>query len=230
MGNEIAIRKECADLESIVQQCSLAALADYGQFQKTFAMAAGIRRLKDLITDDMMKDIMPLQGSSLGFRTDKDKDGGYSMPVVKECLIEAVLRGLQPVGNQFNIVSGRCYTTKEGFTHLMKTLPGLTDLKLTFGVPKMQQGGATVDAAATWKYNGAADSLTRELAIRVNAGMGADAVLGKAERKIRAAVYAQITGTVLSDGDAEQEPINVTPSRPQSEQGKTSSLNDELEG
>jgi len=226
--NEIAIRKECNELENIVQQCSLAALADYGQFQKTFAMAAGIRQLKNLITDEMMKDIMPLQGSSLGFRTDKDSSGGYPLPVVRECLIEAVLRGLQPVGNQFNIISGRCYTTKEGFTHLLKTLQGLSDLKLSFGIPKMQQGGATVDAAATWKYNGAADSLTRELAIRVNAGMGADAVLGKAERKIRAAVYAQITGTVLSDGDADQEPINVTPPKPQSEQGKVSSLNDEV--
>jgi len=225
--NEIAIRK-CAELENVVKQCSLAALADYGQFQKTFAMAAGIRKLKDMITDDMMKDIMPLQGSSLGFRTDKDKDGGYSMPVVKECLIEAVLRGLQPVGNQFNIVSARCYTTKEGFTHLMKTLPGLTDLKLTFGVPSMQQGGATVEASATWKYQGVADSLTRSLGIRVNAGMGADAVIGKAERKIRAAVYAQVTGTVLSDGEAEQEPINITPPKPQSEQGKVSSLNDEI--
>lgn len=226
--NEIAIRKECADLENIVQQCSLAALADYGQFQKTFAMAAGIRQLKALITDEMMKDIMPLQGTSLGFRTDKDGSGGYTMPIVRECLIEAVLRGLQPVGNQFNIISGRCYTTKEGFTHLLKTLPGLSDLKLTFGVPQMQQGGATVEGSAAWKYNGNPDSMNRQFAIRLNSGMGADGAIGKAERKLRAAVYAQITGTVLSDGEADQEPINITPQKPQSEQGKVSSLNDEV--
>jgi acetylornithine deacetylase/succinyl-diaminopimelate desuccinylase-like protein len=226
--NEIAIRKECNELENIVQQCSLAALADYGQFQKTFAMAAGIRQLKNLITDEMMKDIMPLQGSSLGFRTDKDSSGGYPLPVVRECLIEAVLRGLQPVGNQFNIISGRCYTTKEGFTHLLKTLQGLSDLKLTFGVPQMQQGGATVEGSASWKFNGNPDSITRQFAIRLNSGMGADGAIGKAERKLRAAVYAQITGTVLSDGEADQEPINVTPPKPQSEQGKVSSLNDEV--
>lgn len=226
--NEIAIRKECADLENIVQQCSLAALADYGQFQKTFAMAAGIRKLKELITDEMMKDIMPLQGSSLGFRTDADKEGGYKMPVVRECLIEAVLRGLQPVGNQFNIISGRCYTTKEGFTHLLKTLPGLSDLKITLGVPQMQQGGAIVEASASWKYHGNPDSMSRQFAIRLNTGMGADGAVGKAERKLRAAVYAQITGTVLSDGEADQEPINITPQKQQSEQGKVSSLNDEV--
>ena len=190
-------------LERITTDHSLAALGAMGQFKKAFLVAQGISSLRAALSDEVMAPIMELQNTALGFRTDKPE--GYPLKLVKEAIIEATIRGLQPVGNQFNIIAGRCYVTKEGFTHLMKTLPGLTDLKLFPGVPSMSQGGAIVKYRATWKYNGQDDNIDRELPIRLNSGMGADGALGKAERKIRAAIYGQITCTTMSDGQADDD-------------------------
>ena len=50
------------------------------------------------------------------------------------------------------------------------------------------------------------------MAIRVNKGMGADAIVGKLTRKARAWLYTTITGQDAGDGDAEDDtPIDVTP-------------------
>jgi hypothetical protein len=68
---------------------------------------------------------MALQGSNLGFKTDKDKTGGYSEAEVKTCLIDAVLLGLQPTGNEFNIIASQMYPTGVGFGALIKTTPRL---------------------------------------------------------------------------------------------------------
>ncbi len=218
--NEMALIPipETNDLEAVVKQCNLAALNEHGQFQKAFMMAAGIQRLRQMINPDMMKSIVALQGTSLGFKTDKDSNGGYDEKTVKDCMIEAVLRGVQPVGNQFNIIASRCYVTKEGFTHLLKNLPGLSKLNLKFGVPKTQQGGAIVEASANWIFNGQEDSYgPREFAIKTNKYMGADAILGKCERKLRKAIYEQITGVQMIDGDVSDIPVTtVTPESKQS--------------
>ncbi|MFK5282891.1 hypothetical protein ACI3PL_25325, partial [Lacticaseibacillus paracasei] len=69
---------------------------------------------------------MALQGNRLGFKTDKDKSGGYPESVVKNCLIEAVLLGIQPTGNQFNIIAGNMYPTKEGCGYLLNNFKGLS--------------------------------------------------------------------------------------------------------
>jgi hypothetical protein len=205
--------KICTELEAVVSSCNLTALEALGAIRKGFRMAEGVGRMKKLIDQEVMRSIMPLQNTSLGFRT--DKPDGYDERIVRDCFIEASLRGLHPVGNEWNIISGRCYVTKEGFTRLLRELPGLTDLRLSFGVPKgAGDRGATVPAKATWKYHGKADSLEREIPIRVNGGMGADAILGKAERKLRAAVYSQITGTTMSDGEADgSDAIDITPKK-----------------
>jgi len=134
---------------------------------------------------------------------------------VKECLIEATIRGVRPVNNEFNIIAGRCYLTKNGVAHLLREFPGLTDLRPRFGVPKMVgEKGALVAASAAWKLNGKPDSIEeREYPIRVNAGMGADAVLGKATRKLYAAIYAQLTGSEQMEGEVDdiETMRNVTP-------------------
>jgi outer membrane lipoprotein SlyB len=195
--------RSLAQLETVVDQCSLATLASQGRFERAFTLARGIAQLRKMITDDMMAQIMPLQGTSLGFRTDQDNRGGYGVDVVKECLIEALLRGVNPVGNEFNIISQRCYTTKEGFTRLVRDWPGLTDLKEEYGVPRMRDGGAIVECRASWKLDGRPDAIKCEIPVKVNSGMGSDAILGKTTRKLLARVYRQISGSEQTDGDAE---------------------------
>lgn len=204
-------------------------------FSQAITMAEAIKEIRASLTNEVMQTaIMPLMNTKLGFRTDKDpsrpvwkKDPKtskwsevvpepYSVEIVRECLIEATLRGVPPVGNCWNIISSQAYITKEGFWHLIgKKIAGISDFKISIGVPKMvkpagdarnasdeEAKGATVNCVAIWKLHGREDRVEREIPIRVNAQMGADAIMGKAERKLLAAAYAQITGTVLSDADA----------------------------
>ncbi len=187
-------------LEDLATKYSLAAIDSKGRFERALLLAEGLQALRQAVAPIMPR-IMPLMDSQLGFLTDRKDRGGYPTEVVQECLIEAVLRGVYPVGNQFNIISGRCYITLNGFRHLLKEMLGLTDLRIEQGVPRMSQGGAVVPVKASWKVNGKADTLTRDIPVRLNAGMGADGAIGKATRKMLASVYAQVTGSELTEGE-----------------------------
>ncbi len=196
MMNDLAVRVDkdtLQQMEAVATQCQLQTLDALGQFERMFKMAAGIRALEQLITPAMMEDVVALQNKPIGFRT--DKDGGYPIDVLKSCIIEAVLRGLRTVGNEFNIIAGRLYITKEGMARLVSEYPGMTQLKLEFGVPGTNASGALVNCSATWFVNGVADKLERTIPIRVNKGMGCDAILGKATRKLLASVYGRLTGS-----------------------------------
>lgn len=216
--------EDLARVETIITEFSAAGGAgDSGHFGRAFRMAAAIRALHNAITEDMMKDIMHLQGTGLGFLTDKDDPAknnppGYPAADVKVVAIEAALLGAYWVGNEFNIISCRPYLTKNFFTRKLREFPGLTHLELSPGVPVLVgDKGALVPYVATWKYNGQPMKIERLLTkiddktdlderipIRVNSGMGADAILGKAERKIKAQIYNLLTGSDLTDGDVDE--------------------------
>lgn len=223
----LAVRAKPEDLarvETIITEFSAAGgSGDSGHFGRAFRMAAAIRALHHAVTEDMMKDIMHLQGTGLGFLTDKDNSGnppGYTAAEVKLVAIEAALMGAFWVGNEFNIIANRPYLTKNFFTRKLREFPGLTDLRLSPGVPVLVgDKGALVPYVATWKFNGQEMRIERllrklddktdldeRIPIRVNSGMGADAILGKAERKIKAQIYNMLTGSDLTDGDVDEVP------------------------
>lgn len=221
-GTEIVPAEQIESIEAIAQECNLLAISDAGRFAKAITLANGIKRLQAALTGEVMSQIMPLQGSSLGFRTDKDKKGGYPIEAVRDCLIEAVLRGANPVGNEFNIIARRSYMTKEFFTRMVGEFEGLSDLKLRPGVPHIQGKSGLVPFIATWKLNGKKKSIERiktekedyRIPVRVNEGQGPDAVVGKATRKMLAQIYAEVTGStsLAPDGEVDgDEPFDVTP-------------------
>lgn len=203
-------------LEEIAAEANLQVVSSYGPFKQGLIMAAGMRKLQEHITDEMMQDVMQLQGTTLGFRTDKDAGNGYPVQVVRQVFIESVIRGLRPVGNEFNIIGGRLYITKEGFARLVPSWPGIAKLKLSPGVPQTGSNGALVPYRASWELNGKPDSLERlkvgdddnRIPVRVNNGMGVDAIIGKATRKMYAAIYGVLTG--LGDAVPEGE-VDDTP-------------------
>lgn len=177
-------------------------------FEKAYHLAVAVENLRELLTHEYMAPIMKLQGSRLGFRTDKDRndDGskgkGYPVEIVKECLIEAVLMGVQPVGNQFNIIASGAYITKEGYGHLLKNLPGLDSWKITHSLPRIQDEKAAIVMTVEYTQAGVkALPVLLDFPIRVNKRMGTDAVIGKAERKARAWLHKTVTGSETPEGD-----------------------------
>lgn len=171
------------------------------QFQRAFATATAIGQLKALLTPEVMKPIMNLQNSPLGFMTDR-KDG-YPLDVVRDCVIDAVLSGVSPVGNEFNIIASRAYVTKNGMKHKLRDVPELNSFSPTPGIPKMMgDKGAVIDFTLDWNHAGKQGHQTLTIPVRVNAGMGADAIIGKATRKAYAWLFEHITGQAVNEGDA----------------------------
>ncbi len=206
---------ELARLDEIAKEASLQVVESYGNFKQALVMASAVRQMEQLISDEMMKDLMALQDTSLGFRTDKERDGGYPVAKVKACLIEATLRGVRMIGNEVNIISGRPYITKEGFTRLVREYPGLSDLRLMPEVPQtVGEKGALVGYRASWAVKGEIQELNRvktedgdcRIPVRVNSGMGTDAIIGKATRKMLAAIYGVLTGAheAVPEGDVDE--------------------------
>lgn len=188
-----------------------------GSFEQELAVAQAITDLRQILTPEVMQPVMALMNTDLGFVTDRDpkraKSGSsvtpYSVDIVRECFIEARLRGFHTIGNEFNIISGRFYGTQNGFVRKVKNFPGVTEVKEVFDVPRTQQGGALIKCRATWKRDGKPDQLEREFAVKVNEFMGADAIVGKARRKLFKAIHDQLSGQVTPDGDANDEAIEV---------------------
>lgn len=170
-------------------------------FEKAYLIAIAAGELKNALTAEYMKPIMELQGNKLGFKTDKDNNGGYPESVVKNCLIEAVLTGVQPFGNQFNIIASNCYITKEGFGYLLKNIKGL-QYEIIPSLPRINDKSAAIVMVIKWSiYGNDPRKIELDIPIKVNNFMGTDAVIGKANRKARAWLYNTITGTEITDGD-----------------------------
>jgi hypothetical protein len=182
--------------------------------ERTITLAESMALMRLHFRGDILERVKGLQNTALGFLTDRpDQTKAYPDDVVRDAVIEAMLRGAQPIGNEFNIISGRCYLTRQYFERQVRQFPGLTKLRVTFGVPQtaQNQGGALVPCTATWELNGQperidcteSDGLDKRIAVRVNAGMGVDAILGKATRKLYARIFQRVTGSDWVDVDAE---------------------------
>ena len=167
--------------------------------RRAFVQGAVTYNLTQLLTPQAMENIMWLQNNPMGFCT--DQPAGYNMDTVRFCVIQAATQGLQVVGNEFNILAGRMYVTKNGMKRMLRKIPGLR-YHATAGIPKFNESGAVVAMTNEWTYNGEKNSKTLEFSIRVNKGMGADAVIGKATRKALAWLYEEVTGNAADEGEA----------------------------
>lgn len=205
-----------AQIELVVKTCDMIKLSEMRTLEQAIVLARGITALKKVLTEQVTNEIfMPLQGSQLGFLTDKDKDGGYGALIVRNCWIQGLMWGLQPINNELNIIAEKAYAAKNGLER--KVRQAVTDLIVRPGVPVASgDKAALLPMRAYWTFNGKRCELIKDItkdreglsfderyAIRVNTGMGPDAVIGKAYRKLYRDILAQITNNAMTmaDGD-----------------------------
>jgi len=222
--------KTLATMDDAIEECSLSKLAPLRQFQRTAKLANGMKVLRGGMTGPLFEDIKGLANTKLGFLTDrppgaKGKDGKQLTPypdhVLRDAIIEGMLRGASIVGNEINVIAGNCYLTKQYFERQLQQWPGLTELRVVEGVPttSTSAGGALVSMRASWKLNGHPDEMICDktvdgdyrIPVRVNSQMGVDAILGKARRKLYAKVVARISGStwVAEQAEADGDVIDV---------------------
>lgn len=206
MTTALEIYRDKADqFAAVAAECSAEALAQLRPLEQGLQMARGISLLMSLVDDDMAAELSALQGLQLGFKTDKV----YDLDTVRRCFVEATVWGVRPIGNEFNILAGNCYITKNGLRHILLHYPGLTHLDILPGVPVMKNGGAVVSMCGRWKLHGQADELAQEIPVRVNSGQGVDAILGKAERKLYAAIHKRLTGAEHELPNADTDEVDM---------------------
>ncbi len=181
-------------------------------FEKAFIISSAISALRDNLTPEFMKPIMDLQGSRLGFLTDKHKKGqSYTMEQVKTCLIDAVLLGLQPTGNQFNIISGNMYPTREGFGYLLDNIKQLRKSFDFLDVDLREKSKVSyVTVEITWKIGDEEPKKQKiKFPVKSDAYTSHDALIGKAERKAKRWLFNTLKGTDIADADVEDIPHKV---------------------
>lgn len=207
--NELAVitPEKLQALDKFAEENNLALLTEgKGAFTAAIATATAIGQLRAMLTAEVLAPIMNLQGNPLGFRTDKERSGGYGADVVADVMIDMTIRGgFKMYGNETNIISGRGYITKEGFQNWFRRASaekkcGPVDVKL--GVPKAAGDGAIVPASATVKW-GNTEVTTGPCEITVK-GSGSDLQIGKATRKILARLFEKVTGVQVADGDTSE--------------------------
>jgi hypothetical protein len=196
-----------------------------------FALSSCVQNTQMALTDEAMDAfIMPLMNSDAGFRTDRDPNlidtktgkpfAPYTRAEVRAVMVPMLLRGFLPVNNEVNIIAGRLYVAKNGFSRKVRTHRRVTDFRDTYEVPRIVgDKGAIVKCRAEWKQDGVQQFLDREFPVRVNANMGADAILGKCQRKLLAAVHDRLTGQVTPEGEVGDDVVDVkatvTPTAPE---------------
>jgi len=183
-------------------------------------VAESVDQLRTLLdTPEVQARIVALQDTAIGFRTDSDPkvwnkkknayNQAYEWPVVRDCALEAALRGLQWVGNQFNIISGRMYCTKEGFEYLIKRCKTVSEFRPVINVPRLANGGALVDCSASWKLNGQSVTYACSIPVKMDEYAGSDQIIGKASRKLLKRCYEQMSGVSVPEADAEEVPVRI---------------------
>lgn len=209
---EVAVK-----LDSISSEMQLITSDSLQPFKNAYQSAFLIGELRKMLTPEYMKPIMLLQGSSLGFKTDRDipREGqtkGYSEEVVKECVIAAIRYGLSVIDNQFNIIGGNMYVTINGIKVLLKKIHGLTykTIPLKHEIAADGKSG-TITMRINWNLNGSAgtEDYIVTTSAKGNQIVTVDNLVGKARRKAEGWLYTYVTGNPLDDGDVVDTEVKI---------------------
>lgn len=198
-------------LEAAAGEYTLTDVEQLPTFKRTIKVAQWISKVRRAFSNEILDAVLELRGSKLGFR---DDGGNYSRELIRDILIEGKFRGAEFVGNEINIIGGNLYLTKEFYERLVFTCPRITELAIDWGVPAvLGDRGALVPAWARFKIDGhdvevaccQTDDRDTRIAVRVNKGMGVDAIIGKAKRKMYARIWARVSGARWAEADGSRE-------------------------
>lgn len=78
----------------------------------TFAKITVVEKIEKVLDTDFMAKVMNLKGKEYGFKTDERSGENYPESKVKPAIVQAMMFGAEITGNEFNILGGNCYLTK----------------------------------------------------------------------------------------------------------------------
>lgn len=180
-----------------------------------FSCASAIGQLRKALTDEVMTEIvLPLVDTKAGFLTDRRPTAKnphpqpYSLQVLRNCVIDAILKGLALHGNQINIISGQVYITKEGYAALLKKL-GVKYI-IDAGAPIVNGETVTFSVSVNAKYQGEAISYKTSFMSKVTQYASFDLLAGKATARAIKSLYTYVSGIDAGEvADVTSEPTQA---------------------
>lgn len=216
-------------------------LAESEDFFKPIVMAMAIKDLREALTPEAMSAVKELAGTSLGFMTDKQVDKQYDVATIRECVVEAMIRGVGVVGNQFNIIAGRFYMARNGWEAKLRKA-GCTQIVPTVGKPEDTREGkandrgfakftATFGAQATCIKGGQRYSVSACVSDGIDGRIEASAfgkdmsdclpgMKGKVEARILKKLYCLACDAIEADDEGQDNVIIIEEPTKQIEQPK----------
>lgn len=206
-----ALRDELKRIESIQKSFESQLLTTTGRIEIMALYAKGVAALKSALTDGIVKLVMNLQNHDFGFRT--DQPGGYKQEVVHDVLIDALLNGVWPSNNEFNIIAGRLFIAHAGWVRKVAEIPGMDEppSQFTFGKPDAGAGFGGVkfnDVTTTYRFQGQDRTFKCNVTIKTNNGTTLDNIETRVQRKVLKALYRHLTAKdlpILKDDDEADE-------------------------
>jgi hypothetical protein len=207
-SQELAVVEQaCLEIDQIASDTKHLANGVAQNMMDAFKCSALAQKVMDVLSPQVIAMVFqPLRNKEFGWR--EDRPGTYQAEAIRDVWVGALVKGALPTNDEVLIISGRAYYQKNFFRRKIAQLKGLTDLVILPGKVAMQVNGALVEMTATCKMDGHDVKIARigasAIPIRLNSGQGADAALGKAERKILCSLYNQLTGSAFAEGEAEE--------------------------
>ncbi len=194
------------------------ALQIVNNFGAAFTAVNVIALLREALTDEVMNKVfMPLMNTKVGFLTDRNgrpRSGNrpalpvYTIPVVRDAIIDAVSIGLLPTGNQFNIIAERMYPTKEGYTALLRRLGVKYFIDVSFDKGQ-NPSFAEIPCKINYEYNGEKNGFSVTATVKKDEYSSPDQLRGKAERRAKKALYEYITGCDFGEADEHSSVVDA---------------------
>lgn len=180
-----------------------------------FYAASAVAAIRQALTDDVMKAvIMPLVDTKAGFLTDRrptrknPTPQPYSLNEVRSCVIEALTKGVLATGNHFNIISGSCYITREGYAYLLKKLG--CKFIIEVGEPVTAANSQKYAVKINAEYRGERIGYTANFTLSKGAYTTDEQNAGKAWARAVKSLYTYVTGIDMGDAsELDEKPAVV---------------------
>lgn len=236
MGTDIAttakkFATQLATIESAAQEYAAMMASDHGNaMMRTLAKATAVAIIEESLTDELLRrSVVPLMGKKFGFRTDKDREQKpYPLTTIRSCVCEVLLNGARLDGNEFNIIAGQSYFTREFWTRKVEELADVSAIDIKVGELEVKprkgfsrdSSDAYVEVIATWvvkrtprewhkrieRQHGR--EFDNRVVVPMNAQMGRDAIIGKVMARTYKAIY-QLSGGAYLEASADGEELEV---------------------
>lgn len=180
-----------------------------------FYAASAVAAIRQALTDDVMRAvIMPLVDTKAGFLTDRrptrknPTPQPYSLNEVRSCVIEALTKGVLATGNHFNIISGSCYITREGYAYLLKKLG--CKFIIEVGEPVTAANSQKYAVKINAEYRGERIGYTANFTLSKGAYTTDEQNAGKAWARAVKSLYTYVTGIDMGDAsELDEKPAVV---------------------